>query len=102
MEAVKLEEMKENKLLGRKEVLLRIDHLGKGTPTRKEIREKVAEMLKTSIENVYVISIRTEYGSFVSWAKVHVYENPQKALEIEPEYIIKRNNPEKEEKEEGA
>lgn len=91
MEAVKLEEIKENKLLGRKEVLLRIDHLGKGTPTRKEVREKVAEMLKTNIENVYVISIRTEYGSFVSWAKVHVYDDSQRALQIEPKYIIKRN-----------
>lgn len=97
MEAIKLEEIKENKLLGRKEVLLRIDHLGKGTPTRKEIREKVAEMLKTNIENVYVISIRTEYGSFVSWAKVHVYDDPQRALQIEPKYIIKRNTKEENE-----
>ncbi|HFC49298.1 MAG TPA: 30S ribosomal protein S24e, partial [Thermofilum sp.] len=39
--------------------------------------------------------------SFVSWARVHIYETPQKALEIEPEYIIKRNSPEDEEKEGG-
>ena len=99
MEAVKLEEIKENKLLGRKEVHLRIDHLGKGTPTRKEVREKVAEMLKTNIENIYVISIRTEYGSFVSWAKVHVYDDPQRALQIEPKYIIERNTKEENERE---
>jgi len=99
VEAFKIEEMRDNKLLGRKELKIRIDHFGKGTPTRAEVREKVAKMLNASIDQVYVRKIETEYGMNVSWATVHVYDDPKRALEIEPEYIIKRHQ--KEEAKEG-
>jgi len=99
VEAFKIEGMRDNKLLGRKELKIRIDHFGKGTPTRAEVREKVAKMLNASIDQVYVRKIETEYGMNVSWATVHVYDDPKRALEIEPEYIIKRHQ--KEEAKEG-
>ncbi len=101
-EAYEVVEVRENKLLGRREVKLRIDHFGKGTPTRMEVRKKVAEIFKVGIDHVYVRKIETEYGMNVSWATVHVYDDPKRALEIEPEYIIKRNQAEEEgKKEEG-
>lgn len=83
--------VRENKLLGRREVSLRIAHVGEGTPTRKYIRSRVAEMLKVDVDAVYVRSIKTEYGAGISLARVHVYDDPARAREVEPEYIIARN-----------
>jgi len=41
---IKIIEVKENKLLHRKEVSFEIDHLGQGSPNRIEVKEKLAAM----------------------------------------------------------
>jgi len=82
-----------NKVIGRREIKAVIYHLGKGTPPRIKVREKTSEILKIPIDRVYVRTIKTEYGTGRSIARIHVYENSQRAIAIEPEYIIKRNTP---------
>ncbi|RLF05829.1 MAG: 30S ribosomal protein S24e [Thermoprotei archaeon] len=97
-EAIRVIEVKENPLLRRKEVKLRVDHFGKGTPRRNEIREYVAKLYNVPVDVVFVVKIKTEYGMNISTVTVHVYESRERALEIESEYIIIRNEGKKEEK----
>mgnify|MGYP000123676927 CR=1 FL=1 len=91
----------ENKVLERRELELQVFHVGKGTPSRIELRKRVAEMLKVPLECVYVRSIRTEYGTGVSRARVHVYSDSKRALAVEPEFVIRRNAPPEGEEEAG-
>jgi len=100
-ENIEILEVKENPLLGRKEVLIKVNHFGKSTPKRSEIREYVAKLYNVPVDTVYVIKIKTEYGINVSLATVHVYVSHEQALKVEPEYIIVRNEGKKEEKKEG-
>jgi len=95
---VKIETLRENKLVGRKEVKLVVNHMGLGTLSRKELREKVADMFKVSKEKVFVRRIETLYGVGVSKVKVHIYYDEKRGLEIEPEHVIRKN---KEVREEG-
>lgn len=93
MSQLKLEilESRDNKLIGRKELIVKVDHWPQGTPPRKELRELIAQMLKVDPEAVYVRKVRTEYGRCESLARIHVYESAQRALQIEPAHIVKKN-----------
>ena len=95
-EDVKVVEERYNPLIGRKEIKLVIAHVGESTPRRYELRQRVAKMYNTPLECVYVIKITTKYGQGLSVARVHVYDNPKRAEEIEEEHIKRRNMPPKE------
>ncbi|MCD6095318.1 MAG: 30S ribosomal protein S24e [Thermoprotei archaeon] len=89
---------KENRLIGRRELVVNIKHIGLGTPSRYEIRERLSKMLSVPLELIYVRSLRTEYGKGESFAEVHIYKDQKRALEFEPEYIRIRNLPPEERK----
>ncbi len=91
---------RENPLLGRRELEIIIQHIGKGTPQRFAVRKAVAEALGVDIERVYVRNIISEFGIGRSKAIVHVYVSPERAKQIEPEHVIRRNQPP--EKKEGG
>lgn len=88
-----------NPLLKRKEVAFEVDHKQtKGTPTRLEVRNALAEMLKARPEVVYVRRIATKTGTMIAAGEANAYDTVEQATLIEPKYIIERNTP-KEEKE---
>lgn len=89
--AIKIVEDRDNKLIGRRELIVLIDHFGKGTIPRRELRRRIAQMLSVNEDLVYVRKIETEYGLMISKARVHIYESVERALEIEPEHIIRKN-----------
>jgi len=97
---VKITEEQQNILLKRKEILFEVDHSkAKGTPSRLEIRNKLAETLKTKPELVYVKRVETKTGTMKATGEANAYESIEQAKLIEPEYIITRNMPqEKKEK----
>jgi len=92
----KVVETKRNPLLHRTEILAEVWHVGLPTPTRLEVRKKIAEMLGAPIENVYVRKLLTSYGIGRSTALVHVYDDPKTAERIEPFHIRVRNLPKEE------
>jgi ribosomal protein S24E len=56
----------------------------------------LAVLLKTELDQVWVRSIETKTGTHKTVGRAHVYNDPRKALVVEPEYIIQRNQkPEK-------
>ncbi len=88
-----LANVRDNRLLGRREVTVDIWHLGAPTPTRLEIREWVSSTLGVPLDVVYVRSVATEYGVGHSVAEVHVYDAPETANAVEPLYVRIRNMP---------
>jgi len=86
-----VEAEKYNPLIGRRELLLRLHHLLKPTPSRLQVRLAIAKLFDVDVARVYVRSIKTEYGAGISKAVVHVYDSVERALAFEPKHIIERN-----------
>ncbi len=84
-------EEKYNKLLGRKEVFLVIDHITSGTPSRQTIREFIAKIYGVDINLVVVKEIKSEYGRGRSKAHIHIYDNFERLKLLEPKHILRRN-----------
>jgi small subunit ribosomal protein S24e len=80
---------KENPLLKRREVYFRVKHEQMGsTPPRLEVRKAIASALKAKVDFVFVKKFKTKTGKHVA-----VYDSVDQARLVEPEYIIKRNEP---------
>jgi len=88
-----------NPLLKRKEIAFTINHKQTGgTPTRLEVRNALADMLKTKPDVVYVKRIETKAGTMTAVGEANAYDSVEQAQRIEAKYIIERNQP-KEKKE---
>lgn len=88
---VKILSRNRNPFFNREEVAFMVEHSGEGTPTRMEVRRKLAALLNVSLDQVFIRKIITEYGIGRSKGEARVYDSKDAALRIEPEYIIKRN-----------
>jgi ribosomal protein S24E len=47
--------------------------------------------MRTQPENVYIRTLRTTTGNRVTTGVAHVYNDAERAVKIEPKYIITRN-----------
>jgi len=81
----------DNPLLFRKEYLFAVIHDGQPTVSRIRLRDEISKQLGVSKDLVVVRRIRTEFGMNISKVEVHVYSDPQKMMEVEPRYILRRN-----------
>ncbi|ASJ08431.1 30S ribosomal protein S24 [Thermococcus siculi] len=88
---IKVTEIKENKLLGRKEIYFDVIHEGEPTPSRADVKGKLVAMLDLDPETVVVQYIRSFFGSRVSKGYAKAYESRERMLYIEPEYILVRD-----------
>ena len=88
----------ENSLLKRKEISFEIEHEKQSTPTRLEIRKKIAAKFNAPLENTYIKYLETQFGFPKTLGFARIYDSKEHAKLIEPNYIIKRNQPKKEKK----
>ncbi len=104
MTAVKIKviSQRRNELLKRNEVTFGVDHEGSGTPSRVEVKQKLADMLNTDVEKVYVTKYETKTGRMTAFGEARIYNSVEDARFVEPEYIILRNTPKKEKEGETA
>ncbi|MBS7640833.1 MAG: 30S ribosomal protein S24e [Candidatus Bathyarchaeia archaeon] len=93
---VKIMDTKRNDLLRRNEVFFIVSHNGP-TPSRIEIREKLANLLRIDVDRVYIVRMKTMTGARNTKGEAHIYDSPEQAKAIEPKHIIARNTPQKEE-----
>jgi small subunit ribosomal protein S24e len=85
---------KDNPLLKRKEIQFRIEQGSKGkTPARLDVKRSLAFELKVSDNLVFIKRMKTKTGTNTTIGAANAYESAAQAKLIEPEYIIKRNNP---------
>ncbi len=81
-----------NRVVRRYELTGIIHHVGRGTPSRAEVREVLSKTFNKPVENIYVRSIITEYGVNRSLIKANIYDDVERAKAFEPEHIIKRHS----------
>lgn len=80
----------ENKLLERKEVSAVVRFDG-ATPNRKDIREAVATKIGLNPDMTILNSVASEFGAKEIRITAHGYSNLKKLIEVEPEYLRKRD-----------
>ncbi|WP_292388209.1 30S ribosomal protein S24e [Methanosarcina sp. UBA5] len=81
---------KKNALLNRRELDFIVKYEG-STPSRNDIRNKLAAMLNAPLELLIVQRIKTEYGLQEGKGYAKLYENADRMKEVELEYVLKRN-----------
>jgi len=92
---IEITEKKANPLQERTEVKFKVDHTGEPTPTRKAVVDELSKMLKASKDTVILNNLDTTYGRGISKGYAKVYNSKKAAIEIEREYLLKRNGMEK-------
>lgn len=92
---IKVVSNKRNELLKRNEVIFIVSHEKGPTPSRIEVREKLANLLQVDVNRVYVKRIETTTGTMTAMGEAHVYDSPEQARIMESKHIIIRNTPQK-------
>lgn len=100
---IKITSQQYNSLLKRKEIVFEVNHEeARGTPSRFEVRKKLAEKLKTNIDLLYVRRVETKTGTMLAAGEANLYDSPEQVKFVEPEHIITRNMPPKKPTEEPS
>jgi small subunit ribosomal protein S24e len=84
-----LKVIRKNPLIGRREITFEIRE--PSTPSRAAVRRDIAVLTKADLDQIWVKSISTKTGTQRIVGIAHVYDDPKKALQVEPAYIIERN-----------
>ncbi|OYT52238.1 MAG: 30S ribosomal protein S24e [Desulfurococcales archaeon ex4484_204] len=82
---------RENKLVGRLEVHVIVNHIGKGAPSRLNLVKALSNLYKKGEDLIVVTKILTEYGIGISKAIVHIYSDLNRLRMFEPEYLLRRH-----------
>lgn len=88
---IEITEEKENLLIGRTEITFRIEHFGKGTPNRLDIKKKIAAMQGSDEKLTIIRKLHTTFGSSYVIGQVHIYKNANELQYYEPLHIQVRN-----------
>lgn len=89
----------DNSLVGRRQLLILLKHESKGTPSRHEARNVIASKLKVPLENLYTRSLLTKTGATVTVCEAEIYQQPDSARKVLPEFLFKRGLPKEQGKE---
>ena len=84
----------ENKLLNRQEIEFEIEHSTGSTPKRLEIKKKIAAQFNKEDALTIIKKLDTKYGTGLTIGNARIYNSMIDIQDIEPAYVIKRNNPE--------
>jgi small subunit ribosomal protein S24e len=89
---IKILEVKENKLLRRKEVIFSVEHLGNGTPNRLEVKEKLAALQTAKADLTFIKVMKPLFSMPQIKGKAIIYQD-EEAAKMEPGYSRIRNLP---------
>lgn len=89
---IKITEDSHNPLLNRRKINF-IATFDGATPSRNDIRNKLAAMLNTSSELIIVQDIDNQYGKKEAWGYAKAYDDADSLKSIESNYTIERNKP---------
>jgi small subunit ribosomal protein S24e len=87
---IKVVKDKKNSLLNRRELDFVVKYEG-STPSRNDVRNKLAAMLNAPLELLVIQRIKTEYGMQESKGYAKLYEDADRMKQVEQAYILKRN-----------
>ena len=86
---IEVTEEKDNPLLERKELRIRVSYEGT-TPERSEVIKKVASMNNAAPEMVVIQNLEGSFGKRESTGYVKIYKSIDRLNKIELKHIIKR------------
>ena len=86
-------EEKKNPLIDRLELTIKIEHFGKGTPNKLDLKKKVAASQGVDEKLTIVKKIKTHFGSTEDIGKFYIYDNQKELEYFEPFHIRVRNLP---------
>jgi small subunit ribosomal protein S24e len=88
-----VEILKENKnpLIDRFEIEFRVDHFGKGTPNRLDLKKKIAAMKNGNEKLTIIKNLKTNFGASYVIGIAYIYENAKELQYFEPFHIKVRN-----------
>ncbi len=92
---IEILEEKENPLLKRVELKVKVSHNG-ATPRRAEVREKIIALKDASRDRVILHGLRSRFGARESIAYVKIYESRDAMLSVEEEHMLRKNFSEEE------
>ncbi|HIE34540.1 MAG TPA: 30S ribosomal protein S24e [Candidatus Altiarchaeales archaeon] len=95
---IEIIEKRENPLLNRKEIQVKILYEGR-TPDFLKIKEEIVKKLKLNNNLTVLNSIETEFGKKSSNCYLKVYKD-EESMKVEPEHRLKKNFEEEKPKEE--
>lgn len=87
---VEIVEERENPLLNRRELKIRVLHKD-ATPSRREVREKLIALLGVEGERVILDSYKSRFGVRESYGTARVYDSKERALEVESKPVLLKN-----------
>ncbi len=87
---IEIVEEKDNPLLNRKELKIKIIHEG-ATPSRKEVKDALVALLGAEKERVILDSYTSRFGMKESVGTARVYETKERALEVESKPVLAKN-----------
>ena len=88
---IKIAEESYNPLLKRKEIYFSVKHPSAGTPPRFEIRKELATKLKSTLDQTFIIKLKTKTGTGEAVGEAQVYDSVERAKLITPAHILTRN-----------
>eukprot|EP00178_Gracilaria_changii_P009586 TRINITY_DN2793_c0_g1_i2.p2 TRINITY_DN2793_c0_g1~~TRINITY_DN2793_c0_g1_i2.p2 ORF type:complete len:132 (+),score=34.33 TRINITY_DN2793_c0_g1_i2:3-398(+) len=80
-----------NRLLARKQFVVEVLHPGLANVSKKDMREKLAKMYKTTADCVFVFGFRTAFGGGKSTGFGLIYDTLEAAKKFEPKYRLQRH-----------
>jgi small subunit ribosomal protein S24e len=80
----------DNKLLNRKELDFTVEYEGP-TPSRANVRKKLAALLNKDLDLVLIQKMESEYGHQLAKGYAKIYESEERMKQIEAEHILLRN-----------
>lgn len=99
---INITEDKNNALLNRREVKFDANYDG-ATPSRLDVKNKLAAMLNVPLELVILQKFDNSYGVSSAAGYAKIYEDADRMKVVEKEYVLKRNElPEPEVEEEAS
>ena len=88
---MEISQRKQNPLLQRTEVHFVVHHTNDKTPTRDQVREKLAAQLNSKKGLVVVDHMNSVFGQGKTRGYARLYETPEALGKNEPTYLLKRN-----------
>ncbi|MCJ1476460.1 hypothetical protein MMC13_005126 [Lambiella insularis] len=79
-----------NALLGRKQMVVDVLHPSRANVSKDELRSKLAELYKTSKDQISVFGFRTQFGGGKSTGFALIYDSVQAMKNFEPHYRLVR------------
>lgn len=79
-----------NPLLRRKQMVVDVMHPGKPTVSKKEVRERLAKMFKTTPDLVFPFKFETQFGGGKSTGFAKIYDSLAFAKKFEQKFMLAR------------